>query len=138
MTNSSNSARVECIFPVLQVASLQRSALFYTQTLGFQLDWGNPETDEVCQVSRDGSVVMLKQTSAPVAPAWIWMGVEDASVFDEYRTLGVTILQEPRNFSWAYEMKFSDPDGNVLWLGAEPRTTERMEDHKAVDDPPKK
>jgi hypothetical protein len=26
------------------------------------------------------------------------------------------------NFSWAYEMKFADPDGNVLWLGTEPKT----------------
>jgi predicted lactoylglutathione lyase len=32
---------------------------------------------------------------------------------------GVEVLQPPKNYSWAYEMKFRDIDGNVLWLGTE-------------------
>jgi hypothetical protein len=35
--------------------------------------------------------------------------------------MGVTVLQEPENHPWAYDMKIQDFDGNVLWLGTEPK-----------------
>ncbi len=35
---------------------------------------------------------------------------------------GAEVLAPPANKHWAYEMTIADPDGNVLWLGDEPRS----------------
>ncbi len=123
--------QVECTIPVLPVTDLKRSILFYTQTLGFRLDWGGEDGSTVCSVSRDGCCIMLSDRLKGAAPAWVWIGLENDSLFDEFRAKGVAIEQEPMNFSWAYEMKFADPDGNVLWLGTEPRTDLPVVDHHA-------
>jgi catechol 2,3-dioxygenase-like lactoylglutathione lyase family enzyme len=44
---------VECTIPVLPVSDLQRSVQFYTETLGFVLDWGGDQGATICSVSRD-------------------------------------------------------------------------------------
>jgi hypothetical protein len=71
---------------------------------------------------------MLMKRPGPVPSTWVWIGLEDDTLFDEYRAKGVKVLQEPLNRPWAYEMKVSDIDGNVLWLGTEPRTGEPYAD----------
>lgn len=111
--------QVECTIPVLPVADLKRAIQFYTEKLGFKLDW---ESGLFCSVSLDDCHIMLSQSIAAGGGAWVWIGVEGDSLFHEYRRRGVTVLQEPRNFTWAYEMKFADLDGNTLWLGTESRT----------------
>lgn len=114
-----NTTMIECALPVLQVKSVQTSVDFYCQRLGFSLDWG--EDDPVCSVSRDGHAIMLMENHADFTPGWVWIGVENDAIFDEFRSAGATVVQEPINQPWAYEMKFEDLDGNVLWLGTEPR-----------------
>jgi catechol 2,3-dioxygenase-like lactoylglutathione lyase family enzyme len=128
MTNNHNT--VECTIPILPVQNIAQSIEFYTNTLGFTLDWGGQPGSTICSVSRDGHSLMLAHNFGCGSPAWVWIGLEDAALFDEFRTKGVKVLQEPRNFSWAYEMKFADPDENVLWLGTEPRTDLPLEDEK--------
>ena len=115
---------VECTIPVVPVASLDRSIQFYTQQLGFAVDW---RSGTVCSVSRDGSPIMLLQSDSPKG-VWGWVGLETDALFDEFRARGVPVLQEPKNFSWPYAMKFADPDGNVLWLGTESRADMPLED----------
>lgn len=110
--------QVECTIPVLPVRDLSRSITFYTGTLGFNLDWGGPDKI-ICSVSRDQCHIMLMQTEQTRSPVWVWIGLEDESLFEQYRAAGVKVFQEPRNYPWAYEMKFEDPDGNILWLGTE-------------------
>lgn len=116
------SQKVECIIPVLPVSNMLASSRFYIERLGFTLDWGNPSSDTVCSVSRDGRAIMLKTQKGDIPTTWIWIGLEDDSLFEEYRARGITVLQEPQNHPWAYEMKFADLDGNILWLGTEPKT----------------
>ena len=113
--------QVECTVPVLGVESLQRSSEFYTKTLDFKLDWGD-ESGQVCSVSRDGCSIMLAKFAKP--GTWVWIGLEDDSLFSLYAERGVKVRQEPKNFPWAYEMKIEDIDGNVLWLGTGPRSDE--------------
>jgi predicted enzyme related to lactoylglutathione lyase len=117
-----NNHSIECTIPVLPVQNLTHSIEFYTKTLGFTLDWGGEPGRTICSVSRDGHSIMLTHGFGCGSPGWVWIGVEDATLFDELRAKGVKVLQEPRNFPWAYEMKFADPDGNILWLGTEPRS----------------
>ena len=113
--------QIENIIPVIPVRNLQKSFAFYTEILGFQRDWGGDEGDTICSVSRDKHCIMLTEREEMETPSWIWIGLEDDSLFEEYRSKGVTVSQEPQNHPWAYEMKFEDIDGNVLWLGTEPR-----------------
>ncbi len=120
--------QVECTIPVLPVANLAASVTFYCEVLGFRLDWGDPAAGCVASVSRDGHPLMLMVQPGQFAPVWVWIGLESASLFDEFRANGAKVRQEPRNFSWAYEMKFEDPDRNILWMGTEPRGDLPQED----------
>ncbi|MBL9182089.1 MAG: VOC family protein [Verrucomicrobiaceae bacterium] len=117
---------VECTIPILPVGYLERSIQFYTETLGFKLDW---RSGSIGSVSRDGCAIMFRQSNTVSAPCWVWIGLESDALFHLYRERGVKVLQEPMNWSWAYEMKLEDPDGNVLWLGTEPRDDLPKQDH---------
>lgn len=117
-TEVAQSTQVECTIPVLPVRDLQLSIEFYTTTLGFTLDWKGEVT---CSVSRDRNALMLSQELKTASPTWAWIGLRSDRLFDEYRAKGVKVYQEPRNEPWAYEMKFEDIDGNVLWLGTGPK-----------------
>lgn len=51
----------------------------------------------------------------------VWIGIDDDSLFDAFGNSGANVVEPPSNKPWAYEMTIADPDGNLLWLGAEPR-----------------
>lgn len=104
---------------MLPVYDLEQSSRFYSETLEFRLDWRG---ESVCSVSKDSNAIMLKEIGATSSGMCVWIGLHDASLFDVYRRRGVKVVGEPTNYSWAYEMKFEDLDGNVLWLGTEPRS----------------
>ena len=111
---------VENTIPVLAVSDVQRSARFYTETLGFAPDWSVPD-GRICSVSRDGCRLMLEYRPVP-SQGTVWIGLVDESLIDLCMAERVRVVQEPQNASYAYHGKFADPDGNVLWLGAEPRS----------------
>ena len=110
---------MENTIPVLGVTSLSQSIPFYTDGLGFQVDWGGDSTSTLCSISRDGHSIMLSEGEGKGMT--VWVGMEDYSLFKEYADKGVTVVQEPRNRPWAYEMRIADIDGNILWLGTGPR-----------------
>ena len=118
--NKVSSCHVECTIPVLPVRNLARSIRFYTGKLGFKLDWRG---EVVCSVSRDDKPIMLRQRGSreKTVPVWVWIGLDSDRLFKLYRAKRVKVLQQPMNHAWAYDMKFADPDGNVLWLGTEPK-----------------
>lgn len=110
--------RIQCTIPVLPIRDLKKSLKFYTDTLGFGVEW---EGDVIACVSRDGCCIMLSEIYQSDDPIWVWIGMRDDVLFDEYREKGVRVFQEAQNHEWAYEMKFLDIDGNVLWLGTGPK-----------------
>jgi len=65
---------------------------------------------------------MLSEQTDIGKPSCVWIGLESDRLFWEFKNRGVSVLQEPTNRPWAYEMKVRDLDGNVLWLGTEPKT----------------
>lgn len=119
--------QVECTIPVLPVVSLARSIRFYTEKLGFKLDWRGRV---VCSVSRDGCPIMLQQRNRreQATPVTVWIGLSSDRLFASFRRKRVRIIQAPQNHSWAYEMRFADPDGNVLWLGTEQKQDRPLDD----------
>ena len=116
------TAGVECIIPILRVNSLAASIRYYTNVLGFKVDWGGGDESIMASVSRDGRAIMLCQGEQGQAGTWIWIGVENIEpLFAEYRAKGAKFREQPTNYSWAYEMKIEDPDGHVLRFGSEPK-----------------
>lgn len=125
MTNPNGSASVENTIPVLGVKDLDASIKFYTETLEFTLDW---RADLLCSVSRDGCAIMLSQTNSRSGNSWVWIGLHDDSLFEVYQNKNVPVHQRPQNNPWAYEMKFEDIDGNILWLGTGPKQDQSFSD----------
>jgi predicted lactoylglutathione lyase len=114
------STRFEGAVPILRVQNLQASLDYYTNRLGFKVDWQEPAV--MASVSRDRASVMLCQGAQGNPGTWVWVGVEDCSaLFEEYTASGATIGLPPTNYEWAYEIHVEDPDGHVLRFGSEPR-----------------
>lgn len=117
-----HSVGVECIIPILNVASLPASLGFYTGVLGFRLDW---QPGPMASVSRDGRDIMLCQQDQGHPGTSVWIGVEDIEpLFAAWAHQGVKVRQPPTNHPWAYEMQIEDPDGHVLRFGSEPKRDE--------------
>jgi catechol 2,3-dioxygenase-like lactoylglutathione lyase family enzyme/Arc/MetJ family transcription regulator len=101
----------------LGVRDLERSIAFYRETLGFEVEWN---AGAICSVGRDGCSIMLQlQERAPGGTVWI--GLADGSIFAGIAETDAKVLQPPTRQPWAHEMKILDPDGNTIWLGADPK-----------------
>jgi catechol 2,3-dioxygenase-like lactoylglutathione lyase family enzyme len=111
--------RFEHANPILRVVDLARSVRYYVDVLGFvNAEWGG---DDFTCVTRDGASIYLCEGDQGQPGTWVWVGVEDVeALHDEYSQRGAIIVEPPRNFPWAREMKVGDPDGHVLRLGSDP------------------
>lgn len=112
--------QVENSIPVLGVRDLGVSVAFYRDVLGFEVEW---DAGEVCSVARDGCSIML-QVRPDAGRGTVWIGLDGEALIAAAMKSGAVILQPPTNHPWAFDMKLADPDGNVVWLGAEPRPEE--------------
>lgn len=110
---------IEAIIPVLPVKHLGNSITFYTDILGFKVEWRG---ELVASVSRYGHQLMLSEMHGEKKPTWVWIGLENADWFEELLQKDVTVHQTPLNQTYAYEMMIEDIDGNILWLGTAPRS----------------
>ncbi|HUR95467.1 MAG TPA: glyoxalase superfamily protein [Gemmatimonadales bacterium] len=111
----------ECITPILNVASIPASVGYYTDVLGFHLDWAAGEPPTMVSVSRDGHAIMLCAGDQGQAGTWVWIGVHDVEpLCEQYRSRGAKFRLPPTNYPWAHEMQVEDPDGHVLRFGSEP------------------
>jgi predicted enzyme related to lactoylglutathione lyase len=97
------------------------SLRFYEEVLGFKrADWVS-EKGKFASVSRDGCGIYLSQGGQGQPGTWVWIGVDGVDeLFEEIRSNGAKIVQEPTNYSWAWEMRLEDPDGHILRFGGEP------------------
>ena len=109
--------QVENSIPVLGVRGLAASVAFYRDVLGFEVEWN---AGEICSVARDGCSIML-QVRPDAGRGTVWIGLDGEALIAAAMKSGAMILQPPTNHPWAFDMKLADPDGNVVWLGAEPR-----------------
>ena len=106
--------------PIFRVADLRASQHYYQHVLGFELDWDYQ--DEMVSVSRDHCTIFLCPGDQSNYRSWVWIGAQDVeAIHEELRARGALIRQPPTNFSWALELQVTDPDGNVLRIGSEPK-----------------
>ena len=94
------SSVVECIIPILNVSSAVASIRYYTEALGFQVDWLEGEPPTMASVSRDGHAIMLCEDHQGQPGTWVWIGVDDiAPLWEQYRLRGVRFRQPPTRLS---------------------------------------
>lgn len=113
---------IECIIPTLKVKALAVSLDYYINILGFKKAWSYEKNDYVIAgISRDNFQIYLCEGNQGNVGTWVWIGVEDDTIFDEFIEKGAVVKQKPTNYSWAYEMKIEDPDGHILRIGTGPK-----------------
>jgi predicted lactoylglutathione lyase len=103
--------------PILRVQDLDASIDYYTDALGFTIDW--QDSGVMASVARGACHIMLAQGDQGNPGSWVYIGIGDVDVlYAEYKTTGAKIRHEPTNYWWAYEMQVEDLDGNVLRIGS--------------------
>ncbi len=120
--------RIENVAPILYVQDMSRSLAFYVNILGFKkAEWGD---DNFTGINRDNTGLYLSKGGQGSPGTWIWIGFDGDifSLHQELKSKGVTIKLPPTNFSWAYEMQVTDPDGHVLRFGTDPNENEPFAD----------
>jgi catechol 2,3-dioxygenase-like lactoylglutathione lyase family enzyme len=121
----SQSVAFEGVTPILRVADFEASVAYYTDVLGFRLQWRDGRFGAV---RRDDATLMLCEGSQGHAGTWVYVGVSDAdALHDEYRSRGARIRHPPTNYPWgSRELHVFDHDGHVLRLGSGLRAGEPM------------
>ena len=116
-------ARMAYATPILRVSDLPASVRYYTEVLGFKVDW---QTGGFGSVSRDRCSLMLCEGGQGHGGTWVWTGVGDVQrLYEEWRASGAKILQGPTNYPWgSREMHVTDPDGHVLRFASEATSDE--------------
>lgn len=114
----------EGVCPILRVADLAASLAYYTDVLGFTIDWNYEGL--IASVSRGRCTLFLSERGGQGNPGtWVWIGVSDVEVLHaDYVARGATIRLPPTNFRWALEMHVGDPDGNVMRFGSDAKDGE--------------
>ena len=128
--------RLECAIPILRVEDLPASLRWYTGVLDFSIDWQAPGDDGhpvMASVSRDRKTVMLCEGAQGHVGGWVWLGVDGdiEALHEDLKAKGADVSLPPTSFSWAYEIRVKDPDGNVLRFGGEPRNDLPFRDAEA-------
>lgn len=109
--------------PILRVADLRAAIEYYTERLGFKLNWDH--SSGFASIGREHCNLFLCQGDQGHAGSWLYVGVGDVGPMEaEFAAKGARIRQTATNFPWAREMQVEDLDGNVLRFGSEPLKSE--------------
>ncbi|MEA3022137.1 MAG: hypothetical protein QOK01_989 [Alphaproteobacteria bacterium] len=114
--------------PQLFVADIKASCDFFTQKLGFAIDFVYGEPPFYAQVKRDGARLNLRCVDAPVidgarrdregllsASMTVATADEIKQLFQEFQSAGVAFHQTLKHEPWgARDFVIKDPDGNLL------------------------
>ena len=109
---------------VLAVPDLERSAAYYHEVLGFQVQW--KEASDWRLVERDGVRVMLGRCPGDMRPSELgshnWFGyleVDDVDALHaEIAAKGAILLSTPADKPWGRrEMGVATPDGHRIMFG---------------------
>ena len=111
------------VVPVLAVSDYERSRIFYSEGLGFEIDWewrDAPEEPPFAQISRAGLSLYLSGRGADGRPGTcrVYLYVSDVDAWsEEALEAGLDVVTQPENRPWGNrEMALRDPDGNTLVL----------------------
>jgi predicted enzyme related to lactoylglutathione lyase len=122
LTDTIMTAKIKQITPLLLVTNLERAIQFYTEQLGFTLDFRYD--DFYAGIEKDGHPVHLKMVDQPAGGGILRRNDEDicllfsvddiAGVFREISEKTINIVQPLREMPYGKEFYISDPDGNLI------------------------
>src|SRR5262245_35484313 len=109
--------RIKSIEARLPVADVNRSAVFFANTLGFQVESTWPSLNpEFAIISRDGLRVQLgrdESSAHSASAATLWLDVEEIEALHAAVQPQVNIEWGPEVYAYGRrEFGFRDPDGN--------------------------
>ena len=110
----------QTVIPQLRITNAQRSLPFYTDCLGFAVDWEHrfePSYPLFVQATRAGQTIFLTEhTGDCQVGGAVYFIVPDADAcFAEFKVRGVKATDAPSNTLWGTrEFVVTDPDGNRL------------------------
>lgn len=102
----------------LQVTNLERAIAFYTQKLGFEVQFRFE--DFYAGIFKDGCFIHLKLNDQPLAPKAgeeleMMLTIDNIrQVYDELLAKGIHFTQTLRQMPYGSEFYIADPDGNVI------------------------
>ena len=109
--------------PEIPVADLHAALDYYSQKLGFTVDWGEEE-HAIAGISRGACRLFVADSKfrselGNVGPILIWLNVDSKAevdeLFAEWKASGARIVEEPEDKPWLLrEFIASDLDGNLL------------------------
>ena len=108
------------VFPQLRMTNWTRTHAFYTEGLGFEVDWEHrfePGFPVFTQLTRDGLSLFLSEHAGDcqVGGAAYFVVDDVDALFRNIRSRGVTPAEPPSDTPWGTrEMTVLDPDGNRL------------------------
>lgn len=125
MSAADHQAAVGPATPILRVAKLDASVAYYSDKLGFQLQW---RADPVASVVRDRASIMLCEGGQGAEGTWMWIAAGDVDVlYAELQARGARLRHPPTNYPWgSRECQVMDLDGHVLRFGSDLRDGEPM------------
>ncbi len=139
---------MKSIIPALTVADIDASVRFYSEVLGFDVQFTLPGPDGKlihASVKRGDATVMFGQLdpSNPHDQGKLGAGValfftvadnEDIDAyFERVKEAGATVFQEPTDQFWGHrDWVIADPDGYLLWIGKEMRSVSAEEMQEAM------
>jgi catechol 2,3-dioxygenase-like lactoylglutathione lyase family enzyme len=102
------------------MTDLERSLVFYTEALGFELDWNweDPDGWTFGQLSQGRIRIYLKQVGAITSPGCLYLYVDDVDRWHQQLLRKNTPVDTlPSAKPWGNrEMCLSDPDGNKIHI----------------------
>src|SRR4051794_11187922 len=108
------------VTPILRVADLEASVVYYVDRLGFTLEW---RADPMVSVRRDRAALMLCAECQGQPGTWVWVASSDVdALYAELGGRGARLRHPPTNYPWgSRECQVTDPDGHVLRFGSDLR-----------------
>ena len=107
--------------PNLPVKDAKASIEFFTEKLGFHMDWddavvGTPKVMYACLSRGDFQICVDEHAAQKAGSASIWGYVSDVrSLYDELKSAGADLHKEPEEMPWGeIELDVRDPDGNAI------------------------
>jgi catechol 2,3-dioxygenase-like lactoylglutathione lyase family enzyme len=107
------------VIPALRITNYQRSKAFYTEQLGFRVEWEHrfePNFPVFMSISRDGLQVYLTEHSGDCqVGGLVHFVIADVDAWHrEFTAHGVQPTEAPNNDLGFLNMTVTDPDGNQL------------------------
>ncbi|WP_141456328.1 glyoxalase superfamily protein [Pseudoxanthomonas sp. z9] len=115
----------QTVVPVLRVTNAAISFPFYTEGLGFTVDWEyrhEPGFPVFAQLTRDGQSIFLTEHAGDcqVGGAVYFMVPAVDECYRAFQATGRVKANPPHNTAWkTRELQIVDPDGNRLTFSTE-------------------